>query len=58
LRNHLAQSAIEMAQNKDFSEVIKLLKILSHPYEEQDEHHSYSLAPPPNAQSVEVSCSS
>ncbi|MBU3565914.1 YdiU family protein [Polynucleobacter sp. MWH-HuK1] len=58
LRNHLAQTAIENAQDKDFSEVTKLLKILSKPFEEQPEYESYSLAPPPNAQAVEVSCSS
>ena len=58
LRNHLAQAAIERAQNKDFSEVAKLLKILSKPFDEQAEYESYSLAPPPNAHTVEVSCSS
>jgi len=58
LRNHLAQTAIEKAQDKDFSEVTKLLKILNKPYDEQSEYDSYSLAPPPNLQAVEVSCSS
>lgn len=58
LRNHLAQIAIEKAQDKDFSEVTKLLKILSRPFEEQPEYEPYSMAPPPNAQAVEVSCSS
>jgi uncharacterized protein YdiU (UPF0061 family) len=58
LRNHLAQIAIKKAQDKDFSEVTKLLKILSKPFDEQSEYESYSMAPPPNAQAVEVSCSS
>ena len=58
LRNHLAQTAIEKAQDKDFSEVTKLLKILNKPYDEQSEYDSHSLAPPPNLQAVEVSCSS
>lgn len=58
LRNHLAQTAIEKAQDKDFSEVTKLLKILSKPFDEQSEYESYSMAPPPNLQAVEVSCSS
>ena len=58
LRNHLAQIAIEKAQDKDFSEVSKLLKILSKPFDEQPEYESYSMAPPPNTQAVEVSCSS
>jgi uncharacterized protein YdiU (UPF0061 family) len=58
LRNHLAQTAIEKAQEKDFSEVTKLLQILSKPFDEQAEYESYSMAPPPNLQAVEVSCSS
>ena len=58
LRNHLAQKAIEQAQKKDFSEVTKLLNILSKPFDEQPEHESYAMAPPPNLESIEVSCSS
>ncbi|QWD61024.1 YdiU family protein [Polynucleobacter sp. MWH-UH35A] len=58
LRNHLAQTAIELAQKKDFSEVNKLLKILENPYDEQPEYEAYSLAPPSNSPSIEVSCSS
>ncbi len=58
LRNHLAQAAIEQAQKKDFSEVTKLLNILSAPFAEQPEFESYALAPPPNLDSIEVSCSS
>ena len=58
LRNHLAQTAIEKAQDKDFSEVTKLLKILSKPSDEQLEYEAYAMAPPSNAQAVEVSCSS
>jgi len=58
LRNHLAQFAIERAQKKDFSEITKLLNILSNPFDEQSEHESYALAPPANLDAVEVSCSS
>jgi len=58
LRNHLAQQAIEKAQKKDFSEVTKLLNILSSPFDEQPDYESYALAPPPNMDAVEVSCSS
>ena len=58
LRNHLAQHAIELAQKKDFSEVTKLLNILSSPFDEQPDYESYALAPPPNMDAVEVSCSS
>lgn len=58
LRNYLAQIAIERAQGKDFSEVNKLLNVLSKPYDDQPEFESYALAPTPNLQLVEVSCSS
>ena len=58
LRNHLAQQAIERAQKKDFSEVTKLLNILSRPFDEQPDFESYALAPSPNVDAVEVSCSS
>ena len=58
LRNHLAQVAIEGAQQKDFSELAKLLNILSKPFDEQPEHDSYALPPPPNLDAIEVSCSS
>lgn len=58
LRNHLAQVAIEKAQQDDFSEVATLLKILSKPYDEQIQNELYSQAPPMNMQAVAVSCSS
>lgn len=58
LRNYLAQIAIEKAQNKDFSEIKKLLTILEHPFDEQPEHHLYADEPPAWAQHLEISCSS
>ncbi len=58
LRNYLAQHAIEKAQQKDFSEIAKLLKILEHPYAEQYENSEYAAAPPLDLAAVEVSCSS
>ena len=58
LRNYLAQTAIEKAQQKDFSEVQRLLKILQHPYDEQPEHDDYATLPPDWAANIEVSCSS
>ena len=58
LRNYLAQVAIEKAQQKDFSEVAKLLNILQHPFDEQPENDSYAALPPDWAGSLEVSCSS
>jgi uncharacterized protein YdiU (UPF0061 family) len=58
LRNYLAQIAISKAQDKDFSEINKLLQILQHPYDEQLEHESYAGLPPNWASKLEVSCSS
>lgn len=58
LRNYLAQRAIEKAQEKDFSEIATLLKILENPFAEQAEYEAYASPPPPDLQSIEVSCSS
>jgi uncharacterized protein YdiU (UPF0061 family) len=58
LRNYLAQVAIEKAQNKDFSEVEKLLAVLEKPYDDQPENDNYAALPPDWAQGLEVSCSS
>jgi uncharacterized protein YdiU (UPF0061 family) len=58
LRNHLAQVAIEKAQEDDFSEVTKLLQILSKPYDEQLQYGSYALPPSSDLNPVAVSCSS
>ena len=58
LRNYLAQVAIEKAQNKDFSEIAKLLTVLERPFDEQPEHSAYADFPPDWAQHIEVSCSS
>lgn len=58
LRNYLAQTAIEKAQKDDFSEVDKLLKLLSTPFDEQAENARYAALPPDWAGHLEVSCSS
>lgn len=58
LRNYLAQVAIEKAQNKDFSEIAKLLQILQKPFDEQAENDAYAALPPDWANQLEVSCSS
>jgi uncharacterized protein YdiU (UPF0061 family) len=58
LRNHLAQAAIEKAQQQDFSEVAKLFSILERPFDEQDQYQEYSDPPPPDLELTEVSCSS
>ena len=59
LRNYLAQTAIEKAEkNRDFSEIDRLLNLLSKPFDEQPEMESYASAPPEWARQIEVSCSS
>lgn len=58
LRNYLAQNAIEKAQQKDFSEIGRLLQILENPYAEQAEFDTYARLPPDWASKLEVSCSS
>ena len=58
LRNHLAQIAIEKAQQKDFSEIATLLKILEKPFAEQSEYEAYTYPRSGDLESVEVSCSS
>ena len=47
LRNYLAQNAIERAeQQRDFSEIDRLLALLAKPFDEQPEMESYAAAPP------------
>jgi uncharacterized protein YdiU (UPF0061 family) len=58
LRNYLAQAAIEAAQANDFSELSRLATILRNPYAEQLEYDAYAKPPPPELNSIEVSCSS
>ena len=58
LRNYLAQVAIEKAQQKDFSEVARLLAVLEKPFDEQPENDHYAALPPDWASHLEVSCSS
>ena len=58
LRNYLAQTAIEAAQRKDFTEVRRLLAVLRRPFDEQPENEAYAAAPPDWAKHISVSCSS
>ncbi len=58
LRNYLAQVAIEKAQQKDFSEVSRLLAVLEKPFDEQPGNEHYAALPPDWASHLEVSCSS
>ena len=58
LRNYLAQTAIEKAQNKDFSEIDRLFTLLQDPFNDQSGMEAYA-APPPNwGKHLSVSCSS
>jgi uncharacterized protein YdiU (UPF0061 family) len=58
LRNYLAQVAIEKAQQKDFSEIERLLVILQKPFDEQPDFEGYAKLPPDWGARVTVSCSS
>ncbi len=62
LRNHLAEQAIAQARGdageRSFSEVARLLEVLSRPYDEQPEFEMYAALPPTWAAQLEVSCSS
>jgi uncharacterized protein YdiU (UPF0061 family) len=58
LRNYMAQIAIEKAQENDYSEVNRLLKILQKPYDEHPEAEAYAGLPPDWAGDLSVSCSS
>jgi len=57
LRNHLAEGAIRQAQAGDFSETLRLLKVLQRPFDEPIQA-SDAAFPPDWAQTLEVSCSS
>jgi len=58
LRNHLAQKAIEMAQQHDYSEIATLLQVLENPFQSNEGFEEYSMPPPPDLAHIEVSCSS
>jgi len=58
LRNYLAQTAIEKAQQKDFSEIDRLLTLLQNPYSDQPGMEGYAASPPNWGKHLAVSCSS
>jgi uncharacterized protein YdiU (UPF0061 family) len=58
LRNYLAQTAIEKAQQKDFSEIDRLLTLLQDPYSDRPDMDAYAAAPPNWGKHLSVSCSS
>ncbi len=58
LRNHLAQQAIEAAEQGDYSPLQQLYQLLQHPYAEQPEYEIYAEKPPAWSRSLVISCSS
>jgi len=58
LRNYLAQQAIERAEQGDYSEVDRLLALLSRPYDDQPGMDAYAAEPPDWGRELAVSCSS
>ncbi len=58
LRNYLAQTAIEKAQNKDYSEVDRLFTLLQAPFDDQPGMEAYASPPPNWGKHIAVSCSS
>ncbi|OYD24244.1 protein adenylyltransferase SelO [Oceanimonas baumannii] len=58
LRNHLAQRAIERAEQGDMAEADTLLQLLASPFEEQPEFDDYAEPAPSWAASLCISCSS
>jgi uncharacterized protein YdiU (UPF0061 family) len=58
LRNYLAQTAIEKAQQKDFSEIDRLLTLLRNPYSDQTGMDAYAASPTNWGKHLAVSCSS
>ncbi|WP_310448134.1 protein adenylyltransferase SelO [Thiobacillus sp.] len=59
LRNHLAEVAIRRAADeRDYSEINRLHRLLARPFDEQPENAAYAAEPPDWARKIEVSCSS
>ena len=59
LRNYLAEQAIRKAEDdKDYSEVEVLFKLLQNPFDEHPEFDHYADHPPEWADQISVSCSS
>jgi len=58
LRNHLAETAIAAAKQKDFAGVVTLLALLQAPFDEHPGFDAYADFPPDWASSIEISCSS
>ncbi len=59
LRNHLAQRAIELAeQERDYTEIERLHQLLQRPFDEQPAMEAYAAEPPEWAEELAISCSS
>ena len=59
LRNYMAEVAIRKAEDeKDYSEIDRLMTLLANPYNEQPDMEHYAAAPPDWAEQLAVSCSS
>ncbi|MBT8148804.1 MAG: YdiU family protein, partial [Gammaproteobacteria bacterium] len=57
-RNHLAQLAIERAENGDYGELEQLVGVLAAPFTEQRGQHNYAAEAPAWSESLQISCSS
>ena len=58
LRNYLAQTAIEQAKQKDYSEIERLFTLLQDPYRDHPGLEAYAAPPPDWGKHLAVSCSS
>ena len=59
LRNYLAETAIrKAADERDYSEIDRLMRLLAHPYDEQPAMQAYAEPAPEWASVLSVSCSS
>jgi uncharacterized protein YdiU (UPF0061 family) len=59
LRNYLAQRAIVLAtEQRDFSEIARLLTVLKDPFNEHPGMERYAAPPPDSGEHLVVSCSS
>ena len=59
LRNYLAEAAIrKAADERDYSEIERLMRLLARPFDEQSEMQAYAAPAPDSAVNLSVSCSS
>lgn len=58
LRNYLAQTAIELARDRDYSGIDRLLRVLQDPFAEHPDNDDLAEAPPDWGRTLALSCSS